>query len=114
MFIYYFCYFNNIIRFWVCYNVEYQSTIRARLSFETIKEGLCIHVEYEEDYYHGREYVYCLVYDEEINKVIEVDLFDELIHTNIDVGDTIVYVVDCNYTDADFLNVINKEDRWKK
>lgn len=79
--------------------------LREEIHFESMKEGLCIYVEYEQDAY-GREYTYCLVYDYDKEKVIEVDLFEELIHTDIYVGDTILYVVDYNYTDADFVNVI--------
>lgn len=79
--------------------------LREENHFEPIKEGLCVYVEYEQDAY-GREYTYCLVYDYDTEKVIEVDLYEELIHTDIYVGDTILYVVDYNYTDADFVNVI--------
>ena len=42
-------------------------------------------------------------------RVIEVDIYPELIHTTIEVGDTAVYVVDYDYTDADLLGIIKKE-----
>lgn len=42
-------------------------------------------------------------------KIIEVDIYPELIHTTIEVGDTAVYVVDYDYTDADLLGIIKKE-----
>ena len=50
------------------------------------------------------------VADEITEKIIEVDIFDELIHTTIEVGDTAVYVVDYEYTDADLINIIKKGD----
>lgn len=78
--------------------------LQKRVEFEPIKEGLCIYVEH--DPWQG--YNYCLVYDYEVEQVIEVDLYDELIHTDICVGDIIVYCVDYDYCDADFLNVIKE------
>lgn len=42
-------------------------------------------------------------------KVIEIDIYPELIHTTIEVGDTAVYVVNYDYTDADLLGIIKKE-----
>lgn len=78
--------------------------LQKRVEFEPVKEGLCIYVEH--DPWQG--YTYCLVYDYEVEQVIEVDLYDELIHTDICVGDTIVYCVDYDYCDADFLNVIKE------
>lgn len=78
--------------------------LRQQAEFEPIKEGLCIYVEH--DPWQG--YTYCLVYDYDIEKVIEIDLYNELIHTDINVGDTIIYVVDYNYCDGDFLNVIKE------
>lgn len=50
------------------------------------------------------------VIDETTGKIIEVDIFDELIHTTIEVGDIAIYVIDYNYTDADLINIIKKED----
>ena len=78
--------------------------LQKRAEFEPIKEGLCVHVEHDPQ----QGYIYCLVYDYEIEQIIEVDLYDELIHTDICVGDTIVYCVDYDYYDADFLNVIKE------
>ena len=79
--------------------------LKKKAEFNQVKQGLCVYVESHKTAYKT-EYTYCLVYDEETDKVIEVDLYEELIHGSIRVGDTIVYVVDYDYTDADFLNVI--------
>ena len=79
--------------------------LEKKVEFNQVKQGLCVYVESHKTAYKT-EYTYCLVYDEETDKVIEVDLYEELIHGDIRVGDTIVYVVDYDYTDADFLNVI--------
>ena len=49
------------------------------------------------------------VLDDATNKIIEVDIFDELIHTTIEVGDIAIYVIDYNYTDADLINIIKGE-----
>ena len=43
-------------------------------------------------------------------RVIEVDVYEELVHCDIEIGDYAVYRVDYDYTDADLLNVIKKED----
>lgn len=75
--------------------------LQKRVEFEPIKEGACVYVEHDPE----QGYVYCLVYDYEAKQVIEVDLYDELIHTDICVGDTIIYCVDYDYCNADFLNV---------
>lgn len=75
--------------------------LQKRVNFEPIKEGTCIYVEHSPE----QGYSYCLVYDYEAKQVIEVDLYDELIHTDICVGDTIIYCVDYDYDNADFLNV---------
>jgi hypothetical protein len=79
--------------------------LEQKAEFSQVKEGLCVYVESHKTAYKT-EYTYCLVYDEETESVIEVDLYEELIHGDIRVGDTIVYVVDYDYTDVDFLNVI--------
>lgn len=79
-------------------------SIRKRVDFEPIKEGTCIYVDYDPE----QGYNYCLVYDYEVEQIIEVDLYDELIYTDICVGDTIIYYVDYDYCDADFLNVIKE------
>ena len=44
--------------------------LRKRVEFEPIKEGLCIYVEH--DPWQG--YIYCLVYDYEVEQVFEVEL----------------------------------------
>lgn len=48
------------------------------------------------------------VYDDELECFIEVDIFHELIHCTIEVGDTAVYVVSYDGSDADLLNIIKK------
>ena len=90
-------------------NVKNQD-LKKKAEFGEVKEGLCVYVEYPNAYEAAKGPIpnYLLVYDYETEKVIEVDIFDELIHTDIRVGDTIVYVVDFDYTDADFLNVIHQ------
>lgn len=86
-------------------NLENQ--LKIQKEFEPIKEGLCVYVEYPNAYTGDFPIPnYLLVYDYETEKVIEVDIFDDTVHTRINVGDTILYVVDYNYTDVDFLNVI--------
>ena len=80
-----------------------------QLEFEPVKEGLCVYVEYPNAYTGDFPIpTYLLVYDYETEKVIEVDIFADTVHTRINVGDTILYVVDYNYCDADFLNVIKE------
>lgn len=49
------------------------------------------------------------VFDDYINNFIFIDIFTELIHTKIEVGDTAIYVVDFSYTDADLIGIIKKE-----
>lgn len=90
-------------------NVKNQD-LKKKAEFWQVKEGLCVYVEHPNAYEvtKGRIPSYLLVYDYETEKVIEVDIYDELIYTDISVGDTIVYVVDFDYTDADFLNVIHQ------
>lgn len=100
-----FCIILLILGFWLIVSINIIQDKDRRLEFESLKEGLCIYIEY--DPWQG--YTYCLVYDYDVEQVIEVDLYDELIHTDISVGDTIVYVVDYDYTDADFINVIKGE-----
>lgn len=82
--------------------------LKKYAEFESIKEGLCVYVEYPNSYQGVPVPDYILVYDYEIEKVIEIDMYDELVHTRIYVGDTILYCVDYYYTDADFLNVVRE------
>jgi hypothetical protein len=49
------------------------------------------------------------VYDDELEHFIEVDIFHELIHCTIEVGDIAVYVVYYDGSDADLLNIIKKQ-----
>ena len=83
--------------------------LRKEVEFNPVKEGLCVYVEYMNISINGIPVPdYILVYDYDIDKVIEIDMFYELVHTQIRTGDTILYCVDYNYTDADFLNVIKE------
>ena len=50
------------------------------------------------------------VFDTFKDCVIEIDIFPELIHTTIETGDIAIYVVNYEYTDADLLGIIKKED----
>lgn len=109
--------FVNILAVIVCLFLFIMLTIttgeKAKLEaitrFEPIKEGICVYVEYPNSY-DGDVPVpdYLLVYDYETDKIIEVDVFDEVVYVRINVGDTILYCVDYNYTDADFLNVVKQ------
>lgn len=90
-----------LLFFGVMSETEY---LQKRVDFEPIKEGTCIYVDHDPE----QGYNYCLVYDYEVEQIIEVDLYDELIYTDICVGDTIIYYVDYDYCDADFLNVIKE------
>lgn len=77
--------------------------------FEYFREGLCIYVEYEGA--HTGEFpipVTLLVLDYETEKVIEVDIYEELVHTRIYVGDIILYSISYDYIDADFINVVKE------
>ena len=86
---------------------DLEKQLEIQEEFEPIKEGLCVYVEYPNSYTGDFPIPdYLLVYDYETEKVIEVDIFADTVHTRIYVGDTILYVVDYDYTDADFLNVI--------
>ena len=50
------------------------------------------------------------VYDDYVETFIEIDVFEEVIHTNIEVGDIAIYIVDYDYTDADLIAVIKRCD----
>lgn len=50
------------------------------------------------------------VYDDYVKTFIEIDVFEEVIHTNIEVGDIAIYIVDYDYTDADLIAVIKRCD----
>lgn len=80
---------------------EYKNENKELAGFEYIREGIILEVT--------DACVY--VYDNYDNTgmLIEVDIFDELIHCDIEVGDTAVYVIDFEYTDADLLGIIKKE-----
>lgn len=75
--------------------------------FNPLKQGVCVYVEYSGTTTTCPP-VYCLVYDEEIDKVIEIDLFHELVHGHFYQGDIIVYIANADYTDIDFINYISK------
>ena len=50
------------------------------------------------------------VYDDYVEAFIEIDVFEEVIHTTIEVGDVAIYIVDYDYTDADLIAVIKRCD----
>ena len=101
------CLIGFILLIGIAFMREENKRLKQQAEFESIKEGLCVYVEYPNAYTGDFPIPnYLLVYDYETEKVIEVDIFDDTVHTRIHVGDTILYVVDYNYTDADFLNVI--------
>lgn len=52
---------------------------------------------------------FVVVYDEYLEHFIEIDVFHEIIHCTIEVGDTALYVIDMEATDADLLGIIKKE-----
>lgn len=82
--------------------VKQREQLKNELEFyqeESIREGQIVSV--------SDTVVY--VIDTLKEKVIEVDIYHELIHTAIEVGDIAVYVVNYDYTDADLLGVIKKE-----
>lgn len=66
------------------------------VSIDNLEEGGTIHVLYSDG--SGKPVA-----------VIEVDVFYELIHTSIEVGDTAVYVRGRHWEDADLLTVIKRE-----
>lgn len=45
------------------------------------------------------------VFDDYVNKLIEIDIFPEIIYTTIETGDIAIYVVDFDYTDADLIGI---------
>lgn len=78
--------------------------------FGDIREGICV---YSDCVYIGNKAnpyscSICWVIDYETEKVIEIDVDDEMLYCKLEPGDTIYYIVDINYTDADFLNVVKK------
>ena len=109
-------YFIGLIMLFICWFViagilffsvkNENNRLNEMVEFECIREGYCVYVEYP-NAYDGDINIpnYLLVYDDYVDKVIEVDIFDEYVYTKINVGDTILYVVDYDYTDADFMNV---------
>ena len=52
---------------------------------------------------------FVVVYDEYLESLIEIDVFPEVIHCTIEVGDTALYDIDMEATDADLLGIIKKE-----
>ena len=69
---------------------------------ESIREGVIIYVNENGNTVD--------VIDPYTNKVIEVDVFDDIVlPKNIQVGDIAIYVVDYEETDADLLGIKRKE-----
>lgn len=78
--------------------------------FGDVREGICV---YSDCVYTGNKVnpyscSICWVIDYETDRVIEVDVDDEILYCELEPGDTIYYIVDINHTDAYFLNVIKK------
>lgn len=85
--------------------------LTKRNEFEYFREGLCVYVEYENAYTGEVPVPVTLwVIDYETEKVIEVDVYEELVHTRIYVGDIILYTISYDYIDADFINVVREVD----
>lgn len=87
------------------YLIKENKYLKEQLEFyeeESLREGPILYV--------NEEGSTILVYDTLKEKVIEVDVYDETIHTTIEVGDTAIYVVDYNYTDADLITIIKRRD----
>lgn len=82
--------------FWNIF-INENSVLKEKLAFyeNNLKEAVIIAV--------SDACVY--VYDDYKEAVIEVDIFDEIIHTEIEVGDIAIYVVDYDYTDADLIAI---------
>jgi hypothetical protein len=76
--------------------------------FANFRQGVCISsdCEFVGGYPNSYSCTTCLVEDFETDKIIEVDVDDTMLYCSIEEGDTICYIVDRNYNDADFLNVI--------
>ena len=89
------------------YLIKENKYLKDHLEFyenDSLREGEILYV--------NEEGSTILVYDTLKEKIIEVDVYDELIYTNIEVGDTAIYGVNYNYTDADLINII-KQDKNK-
>lgn len=52
---------------------------------------------------------FVVVYDDYLESLIEVEVFPQIIHCTIEVGDTALYVINMEATDADLLGIIKKE-----
>lgn len=87
------------------YLLKENQYLKEHLEFyeeESLREGPILYV--------NEEGSTILVYDTLKEKIIEVDVYDETIHTTIKIGDTAIYIVDYNYTDADLITIIKKEE----
>ena len=84
------------------------SNKNEQLEFENIREGICVYADcvYTGDKINPYSCSICWVIDYETEKVIELDVDDTILYCKLEPGDTIYYVVDYNFTDADFLGVV--------
>ena len=78
--------------------------------FANFRQGVCISsdCEFVDEYSNSYSCTTCLVKDFETNEIIEVDVDDTMLYCSIEEGDIIYYIVDRNYNDADFLNIIKE------
>ena len=81
---------------------------KSRLDFEYIREGICVYSDctYTGDRVHPYSCSICYVIDSITDKIIEVDVYNDMLFCEIEPGDTIGYIVDYDYTDADCLYII--------
>lgn len=83
--------------------VQDNKFLRCKVEFyeeESLRSGQIVSIDNNAIY----------VFDELKERIIEVDAYEELVHCDIEIGDYAVYRVDYEYTDADLLNVIKREE----
>lgn len=81
------------------------NSLQQEVNFEGERQGVCVYVEYDTDGWTAKN---ILVYDDESEKILELDIEKSWIHNKIEVGDVIIYYVNHTYTDAHYLNFIDK------
>ena len=87
----------------IVYQVKIE-TLENELEFYkdcSLREAEILFIDNEGDF--------VVVYDEYLEYFIEIDVFPEIIHCTIEVGDTALYVINMEATDADLLGIIKKE-----
>jgi predicted Holliday junction resolvase-like endonuclease len=81
------------------------NSLQQEVNFNCERQGVCVYVEYDTDGWTAKN---ILVYDEETQKTLELDIEKSWIHDKVEVGDVIIYYVNHTYTDAHYLNFIDK------